>query len=218
MSKKKNKQKSERDKNKSPQSLASSLRPLPPQKPKNAEVRPREFLTQAEVKKLKRAAQILSRHGFRDWLLITMIYRHAFRVSELTNLQWNQIDFECRTMRVERLNNGQTSIHYLEDDEVDALQKLQEVYPPTEYVFTSQRQGPLTPRTVHYIIAKAGEHAGLELSVHPHMLRHSKGFQLANRGEDTRTIQAYFGHKSIQHAAIYTKEIEPEKLKGLGQD
>lgn len=218
MSKKKNKQKSEREKIKQAQDLARPLRPLPPQKPKNAEVRPREFLTQSEVKRLKRAAQEMSRHGFRDWLLITMIYRHAFRVSELTNLQWSQIDFKDRTMRVNRLNNGQSSIHYLEDDEIDALQKLQEIYPPTEHVFTSQRQGPLTPRTVHYIIARAGEHAALDWSIHPHMLRHSKGFQLANRGEDIRTIQAYFGHKSIQHAANYTKEIDPKKLKGLGQD
>lgn len=193
-------------------------RPLPPNKPKNLDARPREFLLPAEVKRLKAAAADSTRHGFRDWLIITMIYRHAFRVSELTSLRWSQIDFHKRKMKVDRIKNGESSIHYLEDDEIEALQTLKENYPPSEFVFNSQRQGPLTARTVHYIIAKAGEYAGLELTVHPHMLRHSKGFQLANRGEDTRTIQAYFGHKNIQHTAMYTKNVDPKKLKGLGRD
>jgi len=192
-------------------------RPLPPNKPKNLDVRPREFLTPAEVKLLKKAALSTTRHGFRDWLLITMIYRHAFRVSELTDLQWSQLDFRRRTLQVSRLKNGDPSIHYLEQDEIDALKELQEIYPATDYVFSSQRQGPLTPRTVHYIIAKAGESAGLELSVHPHMLRHSKGYQLGSKGADTRTIQAYMGHKNIQHTAKYT-DVDPKRFKGLGRD
>ncbi|HEY9676873.1 MAG TPA: tyrosine-type recombinase/integrase [Drouetiella sp.] len=197
--------------------LSKNARPLPPTKPKNADVREREFLTPAEVKALKKAALNATRHGFRDWLLITMIYRHAFRVSELTGLSWSQIDFRKKTLEVKRIKNGDGSVHYLEQDEIDALKRLQEEYPENEFVFCSQRQGPLTPRTVHYIIAKAGELAGLELSVHPHMLRHSKGFQLAKRGEDTRTIQAYLGHKNIQHTAKYT-QVDPKKFKGLGKD
>ncbi len=215
MAKKKNKQKLSETKSKSKE---KTLRPLPPTKPKNSEAREREFLTPAEVKLLKKAAADSTRHGFRDWLIITMIYRHALRVSELTGLLWSQVNFQRRTLQVERMKNGDASIHYLEDDEIDALKELREVYPPGEFVFTSQRQGPLTARTVHYIIARAGEYAGLELSVHPHMLRHSKGFQLANRGEDTRTIQAYLGHKNIQHTAMYTNSVDPKKLKGLGRD
>jgi len=217
MSKKK-KTKSVAEKAKDGQRKSKSSRPLPPTKPKNLEVRPREFLTPTEVNRLKKAAADSTRHGFRDWLLVTMLYRHAFRVSELTDLRWTQVNFQRRTLQVDRMKNGDSSIHYLEDDEIEALKKLREDYPPTDFVFSSQRQGPLTPRTVHYIIARAGEYAGLELSVHPHMLRHSKGFQLANRGEDTRTIQAYLGHKNIQHTAMYTKEVDPRRLKGLGRD
>lgn len=215
MSKKKNKQKSSAPKLKSKE---KTLRPLPPTKPKNSEARSREFLSPAEVKLLKKAAADSTRHGFRDWLIITMIYRHALRVSELTGLLWKQVNFQRRTLQVDRMKNGESSVHYLEDDEIAALKELREVYAPGDFVFLSQRQSPLTPRTVHYIIARAGEYAGLEVSVHPHMLRHSKGFQLANRGEDTRTIQAYFGHKNIQHTAMYTNSVDPQKLKGLGRD
>lgn len=197
---------------------SSARRRTPPTKPKNAAVRKREYLTPQEVKKLKKAALESARHGFRDWLLITMIYRHALRVSELAKLRWKQIDLQQGTIRIERMKNGDTSIHFLEDDEIEALLELQEIYLSDEHVFSSQRQGPLTPRTIHYIIAKAGECAGLEVTVHPHMLRHSKGFQLANRGEDARTIQLYFGHKNIQNSAVYMQSVDPKRLKGLGRD
>ena len=46
---------------------------------------------------------------------------------------------------------------------------------------------------------RAGAVAALGFKAHPHMLRHACGFALANRGDDTRALQAYFGHKNIQH-------------------
>jgi len=50
--------------------------------------------------------------------------------------------------------------------------------------------------------------------VHPHMLRHACGYYLANKGVDTRTIQAYLGHKNIQHTVRYT-ELAPDRFNGL---
>ena len=47
---------------------------------------------------------------------------------------------------------------------------------------------------------------------HPHMLRHACGFALANRGHDTRALQAYLGHKNIQHTVRYT-ELSPTRFK-----
>ena len=54
-------------------------------------------------------------------------------------------------------------------------------------------------------VARAGEAAGLGMPIHPHMLRHSTGFKLANDGQDTRAIQHYLGHRNIQHTVIYTR-------------
>ena len=50
------------------------------------------------------------------------------------------------------------------------------------YVFTSLRGGPLTNRTIHFVVAAAGKAAGIKFPVHPHMLRHATGFYLANTG------------------------------------
>jgi type 1 fimbriae regulatory protein FimE len=189
----------------------------PPVKPKNLDVRVREYLTPAEVKRLVKAAEKASRHGFRDALLVTMTYRHAFRVSEVIDLRWEQIDFRTGRMQVNRLNNGDASVHYLEGDELQALRQVKRDYPESDFVFASQRQGPLSARSVHNIVAKAGEFAGIDCPVHPHMLRHAKGYQLASRGEDIRAIQAYVGHKSIQNTVLYAKNA-PQKFKGFGRD
>jgi site-specific recombinase XerD len=51
----------------------------------------------------------------------------------------------------------------------------------------------------------AGERAKLPFRVHPHMLRHSTGFYLANKGFDTRLIQDYLGHRNIAHTVKYTR-------------
>ena len=55
------------------------------------------------------------------------------------------------------------------------------------------------------------------MKIHPHMLRHACGFKLANDCVDTRTIQAYLGHKSIQHTVRYT-ELAPTRFKSLFRD
>ena len=67
------------------------------------------------------------------------------------------------------------------------------------------------------MVSRAGDLAGIEFRVHPHMLRHGKGYQLASKGIDTRAIQAYFGHKNIQHTVVYTK-LDPSRFKGFGRD
>jgi type 1 fimbriae regulatory protein FimB/type 1 fimbriae regulatory protein FimE len=81
----------------------------------------------------------------------------------------------------------------------------------------SERGGPLTENAVGKLVARAGEAAGLELEVHPHMLRHACGYYLANKGTDTRAIQAYLGHRNIQHTVRYT-ELAADRFNGLWSD
>lgn len=192
-------------------------RPGPPPRRPNAEKRAREYLTPAEVKKMIDAAKTTGRHGFRDSLLILITYRHALRVSEVAGLQWEQFDLDAGRFHVNRLKNGDPSVHLLEGDEIRALRKLRRSNDSSPFVFVSERLGPLSINAVHKIVVRAGELAELELSAHPHMLRHGKGYQLADKGTDTRAIQAYFGHKNIQHTVLYTK-LDARRFKGFGKD
>jgi len=192
-------------------------KPSPPTKPRNLDVRSREYLTPAEAKELREAAKELGRHGFRDWLLIMIMYRHGLRVGEAVDLKWDQVDSRTGKLHVNRLKNGDASVHYIEGDELRALRKLQRDYPDSPFVFVSERGGPMTARTVHAMVARAGAEAGMKFPVHPHMLRHARGYQLASKGIDTRAIQAYLGHKNIQHTVLYTK-LDPNRFKGFAKD
>jgi site-specific recombinase XerD len=55
-------------------------------------------------------------------------------------------------------------------------------------------------------------HPGMAFPIHPHMLRHGCGYALANAGHDTRAIQAWMGHKNIQHTVRY-KGLAPDRFK-----
>jgi site-specific recombinase XerD len=67
------------------------------------------------------------------------------------------------------------------------------------------------------MIARLGVAAGFGFQVHPHMLRHACGFKLANDGVDTRSLQAYLGHRNIQHTVRYT-ELAPTRFKNFWHD
>ena len=63
-----------------------------------------------------------------------------------------------------------------------------------------------------WLMTRIGAAAELPFPVHPHMLRHACGFALANKGHDTRALQAYLGHRNIQHTVRYT-ELSPGRFK-----
>ncbi len=190
---------------------------VPPPRRKNSEVRSREHLTPDEVERLITSARSLGRHGHRDSTLILMDYRHGLRVSELVALRWDMVDLKQGLLHVSRLKNGVASTHPIRGPEIRALRRLKRDYPDTPYLFVTERKGPLTTSAVRKILARAGEHAKIGLPVHPHMLRHSTGYKLANDGHDTGAIQHYLGHKNIQHTVRYT-ELSANRFKDFWTD
>lgn len=192
-------------------------RSAPPLPIPNCQKRSREHLFPREVEAMVKAAKSRGRHGLRDSTLILMAYRHGLRVSELVTLRWEQIDFASGTIYINRLKHGVSSTHPLRGIELRALRQLQRQYPHSSYLFVSERGTVMAAATARGIIERAGIEAGLSLTVHPHMLRHACGFYLASRGYDTRAIQAYLGHKQIQHTVRYT-ELSPTRFQDFWID
>ena len=83
--------------------------------------------------------------------------------------------------------------------------------------FVSERGTPFSNRGFQAMVERVARAAGFDMKIHPHMLRHSCGYKLANDGVDTRTIQSYLGHKSIQHTVRYT-ELAPTRFRSLFRD
>jgi integrase len=187
-------------------------RTVTPTRRPNNELRPREHLTEREVNKLIEAAKG-NRWGQRDSAMILVAFRHGLRASELCGLQWSDVEFETGTLHLRRAKGGATSTHPLLGDELRALRALKrEAKSP--FIFVSERGAPFTVSGFAKLVERTGFEAKLPFKVHPHMLRHSTGYALANKGTDTRTLQAYLGHRSIQSTVRYT-ELAPGRFKNL---
>ena len=189
----------------------------PPKRRRNAEVRTREYLTDAEVNRLISAAGE-NRNGHRDATVVLVAYRHGLRAAELVTLRWDAIDFAHGRLHVRRLKGSAESVHPLSGRELRALRRLKrEQDPASPFIFTSERGAPFTTAGFRKMVARLGVAAGFGFPVHPHMLRHACGFKLANDGVDTRSLQAYLGHRNIQHTVRYT-ELAPTRFKNFWRD
>ena len=187
-------------------------RTVMPKRRPNADLRTREYLTEAEVEGLLKSAKG-NRWAHRDAAMILVAYRHGLRASELTDMRWDQVDFATATLHVRRVKQGSASTHPVLGDELRMLRRLKrEQEPKSPFMFTSERGSPFTTAGFARMVERAGEEAGFGFKAHPHMLRHACGFALAAKGHDTRALQAYLGHRNIQHTVRYT-ELSADRFK-----
>lgn len=170
----------------------------------NSRERRRDYLGQPQVDALLAAAK-KGRHGIRDHLLLLMMFRHGLRVSEAIALRREDVDLSQSRLWVSRLKNGLSVEQPIPGDELRAIKRwLARRDDALPWLFISERKQPLTRQAVNYITGAAAKRAGIG-HVHPHMLRHSCGFALANKGHDLRLIQDYLGHRDPRHTAHYTR-------------
>jgi integrase len=149
--------------------------------------------------------------------MVLITYRHGLRAAELVDLRWDQVDFDNARLHVRRVKNGVPSVHPIKGDELRALRRLKAEGGNNEFVFVSERGSPISVDGFAKMIERLGAETGLKFNVHAHMLRHACGYKLANDGVDTRSLQAYLGHKNIQHTVRYT-ELSPTRFKDFWRD
>src|SRR5262245_36214361 len=191
-------------------------RTVMPRRAKNSDLRTREYLTAQEIDALMTAAR-QNRHGHRDATLVLIAFRHGLRASEAVDLRWDQVDFNRAVLHVRRVKQSTPSVHPLSGAEMRALRRLHRESTASPFVFVTERGAPFTTAGFARMIERAARAAGLKIKVHPHMLRHACGFALANSGHDTRAVQAYLGHRNIQHTVRYT-ELAPDRFKLFWKD
>ena len=168
-----------------------------------------QFLTEEEVEKL-----IMVADNFRNKLIVRLLYTTGLRVSELVNLNWEDIDFKNKEIIVRSGKGGKGRIVLVDETTLKMLLKYKEM--------TGKNRGSifdLSVRTVQHIIKELRERAKLTKKVTPHVLRHTFATHLLEAGADIRAIQELLGHSSLSTTQIYThvtrEHIRREYLKAF---
>ena len=171
--------------------------------------RGKDFLTEAEFEQFLNAAK-QGRYGARDFALCLFMQRHGLRVSELCAFQRSSLSFADAQVFVHRLKNGLATQQPLTGEELRAIKRYLRERDKNwsnqlPWLFITERGTNFTRQGVSYLVQIIGERAKLPFKTTPHMLRHSCGFHLANKGCDSRLIQDFLGHRDPRHTAHYTR-------------
>ena len=173
--------------------------------PVDAHERKKDYLSPAEIEMLLKGAA-KARYPERNQLMILMMFRHGLRVSEAISIPKTGLNLAEARIWIERLKGSLSTEHPIAGDELRLIRRyLRTRNDHLPWFFISDRQQQMTRRNVHYIVAQAAQAARLPFHVHPHMLRHSCGYALANRGVDQRVLQDWMGHREPSHTAHYSR-------------
>jgi len=172
------------------------------------DARKKNFLTEAEIASVLKGAH-KGRHGIRNFAIMLLAYRHGLRVGELVDMRIADVDLDAGRVFVRRKKGSLSTNQPITGDEIRAVRawlrdRAEKTMCNSPLLFLSEG-GPMTRQAINYSVAEIGKRAALTVHMHPHMLRHSCGFALANKGCDTRLIQDYFGHRNIRHTQLYTR-------------
>lgn len=181
----------------------------------------RKYLTNRELACLFLGAR-KGRHGVRDVAMLHLLVRHGLRATELCGLDMTDLDMRRRhpTIHIRRLKDSENIRPYIATSAVRGLKawlKLRNKrfdYGDQGPVFITERGEPFTRHGVYYLVTSWAKRGIVPIPTHPHMLRHTCGYSLGEKGFDTIAIQGYLGHKDIRNTAHYTA-LSPERFKAI---
>ncbi len=169
-----------------------------------------EFLTPAEVDRLKDSIDLSKPEGHRNRAIIEVLFSCGLRVSELVNLKLSQIFRKEQFVRI--LGKGSKErlvpVSEMAFHEIDLYMPWRnslKIKPGEEdYLFLNRRGAHLTRTMILIMLKQQADEAGIQKTISPHTLRHSFATALLEGGADLRVIQALLGHESIGTTEIYT--------------
>lgn len=137
-------------------------------------------------------------------LMIALAYGAGLRVSEVTDLKVNDIDFDRKIIYVRRAKGDKDRITLLPEKLITDLKEFVAGKKIKDLVFVSQRGGRLSSRTLQKVFGQALKRAAINKNASFHSLRHSFATHLLENGTDIRYVQAFLGHQSIKTTQLYT--------------
>lgn len=171
-------------------------------------------LTEQEIELLLHAPNTDTPLGLRDKAMLELLYATGLRVSELINLQFNQINLQQGVVRVLGKRKKERLVP-IGEVALDWIKKyLESVNAPREEVFISQQGQKMTRQSFWYRIKHYAKQADLQKPLSPHVVRHAFATHLLNHGADLRVVQLLLGHSNLSATQIYT-HVSSARLQSL---
>ena len=177
------------------------------------------FLTIEQMEQLLEAPDLATPQGQRDRALLELLYASGLRVSELVNLNLEQVNLDSREIRVWGKGSKERMVlmgepaakalgAYFEQGRPQLLAKKR-----SSALFLNRYGERLPERRVQRILEKYANIAGIDKGVHPHMLRHTFATHLLDGGADLRVVQELLGHANLSSTQIYTHVTKSQARK-----
>lgn len=196
--------------------IKKDVKTLAPEKIDLAKVESRSllFLEPEQLERLLNATDISKDDGMRDKAILELLFSTGLRVSELTNLNRDQVNFETREFGVLG-KGGKIRVVFLSDRASEWVQryliKRTDAFKPLFIRYSGKvieddegEKMRLTPRSVQRLVEKYAKKVKLPVKITPHGLRHTFATDLLRNGADIRSVQEMLGHKNIATTQIYT--------------
>lgn len=170
-----------------------------------------DLISSSELGRLMKAPEGEDLRGARDRAILELLFSTGLRVSELTNLNREDIDFSRDEFSV-RGKGEKVRVVFLSPEAKRALKAyLDRRGDVDEAMFVQYGKGArgatylrLTPRSVERLVKHYAVKAGITRKVTPHVIRHSFATDLLEGGADLRSVQAMLGHANIATTQVYT--------------
>jgi len=177
------------------------------------------FLTIKEVEQLLQAPDLSTPQGQRDRALMELLYASGLRVSELVNLNLEQVNRDSGEIRVWGKGSKERVV-LMGKPAAEALSiYLRQGRPKllgnkrNSALFLNRYGERLNERRVQKILDDYTRKAGLAKKVHPHMLRHTFATHMLDGGADLRVVQELLGHANLTSTQIYTHVTKSQARK-----
>lgn len=177
-------------------------------------------LTEQEVEALLNAPNRGEPEGFRDRVMLEVLYATGLRVSELVMLRPDQVSLTRGVVRITGKGDKERLVP-LGDEAIEWLERFNQGprhdllgERPCSALFPTRRGSGMTRQAFWYLIKKHARQAGIAKPISPHTLRHAFATHLVNHGADLRVVQMLLGHSDLSTTQIYT-HVARERLKSL---
>jgi site-specific recombinase XerD len=178
---------------------------------------PPEPLTQDEVRALLKACSDQTSTGIRNRALIAVLYRCGLRVSEALSLMPKDCDARAGTIRVLHGKGDRSRLVGIDPGAASLLEEWLNRRQTLDVtgrhaVFSTASGNALQSAYVRNLLKRLAVQAGIEKRVHPHGLRHTHAYELANEGTPLHVIQQQLGHSSLATTDRYIRHLNPQQV------